>query len=79
MDKFKNIILKIVKPPAIVKAFLFIISGISLVFTIVSGKSFIAVPFVSFVFFISFRLCFILMSMYTTNIKRSNIPVSLEK
>lgn len=68
MDKFKNIILKIVKPPAIVKAFLFIISGISLVFTIVSGKSFIAVPFVSFI-----------ITAYTLAVIIAGLPTAVRK
>ncbi len=48
MEKIKNVILKIVKPNTIIKSLLFIISGISLAFTIISGKSFIAIPFLSF-------------------------------
>lgn len=49
MKNFKIAILKIVKPPVYVKAFLFIVSGLSLAFTVISGRSFIAIPFLSFI------------------------------
>lgn len=68
MDNLKNIILKIVKPPAVVKAFLFIVSGISLVFTMISGKSFIAIPFLSFI-----------ITAYTLAVIIAGLPTAVKK
>ncbi len=49
MQRIRNLILKIVKPNAVIKSVLFILSGVSLVFTVISGRSFIAIPFLSYV------------------------------
>ncbi len=68
MNKLKNVLLKIVKPPTVVKAFLFIISGISLVFTVISGKSFIAVPFLSFI-----------ITAYTLAVIIAGLPTAVKK